>query len=227
MAEEAAHHGGGLNVNAAAFEAPAGTSPMAFGPGGAYFLTGASVGGANDGAYDNGRGFAGLGPNPGMVPAFSGDAGSAAGQRSASLPAYLPKACALAPFAATMPGLQEGVFLQSHLLAAVGAVLLLHSIQPTVHQTLAQCQGPGAAAMLSTDSGYAAGRTGVAYESAVPNPHEGGARRGSCEFHGAPGVELPPKPPASHRFSMDSTTQPQVRLQLTFRDCDAEIVMQR
>jgi hypothetical protein len=83
VAEGEATHQGGLNVNAAAFEAPPGSAPMAFGPGG-YFLTGAAAG-------------------------YGADAPAPASQRSASLPAYLPKAFSAAPFAATMPGLQEGV----------------------------------------------------------------------------------------------------------------------
>ena len=86
---EAAHHGGVLNADAAAFEAPSGSAPMAFGPGGAYFLSGAAAQGPYGGGY-------------------GADNTAAANQRSASLPAYLPKAFSAAPFAATMPGLQEG-----------------------------------------------------------------------------------------------------------------------
>jgi hypothetical protein len=85
---EAAHHGG-LNADAAAFEAAPGSAPMAFGPGGAYFLSGAAAQAPYGGGY-------------------GADSSTAANQRLASLPAYLPKAFSAAPFAATMPGLQEG-----------------------------------------------------------------------------------------------------------------------
>lgn len=148
---EPAHHTG-LNVNAAAFEVPSAaaaaagspSAPMAFGPGGAYFLTGASAlstGPAGDAAAA-GYGLAG---GDGIV--------GAASQRSASLPAYLPKAFNAAPYAANMPGLDEG----------------------------------------------------VAYGSG------GEPRRGSCDFVSlrAPSNDLPPKAPASRRFSMDSCTRPQ------------------
>ena len=63
---------------------------MAFGPGGAYFLSGAAAQGPYGGS------------------GYGADGSTAANQRSASLPAYLPKAFSAAPFAATMPGLQEG-----------------------------------------------------------------------------------------------------------------------
>lgn len=135
---EAAHHGG-LNADAAAFDAAPGSAPMAFGPGGAYFLSGAAAQGPYGGGY-------------------GADNSAAANQRSASLPAYLPKAFSAAPFAATMPGLQEG----------------------------------------------------VAYSGEGQQHNDVGARRrGSCEFHGAIGSKLPPKPPASRRFSMDSTARAQ------------------
>lgn len=72
---------------------------MAFGPGGAYFLSGAAAqrpyGGHSD-AF------------PGTGGGYSADGLAAANQRSALLPAYLPKGFSAAPFAATMPGLQEG-----------------------------------------------------------------------------------------------------------------------
>jgi hypothetical protein len=52
----------------------------------------------------------------------------------------------------------------------------------------------------------------VAYSGEAQQQNDVAAhRRGSCEFHGAIGSELPPKPPASRRFSMDSTTRAQVR----------------
>lgn len=103
-----AHHTS-LNVNATAFEVPGGgaasgspSAPMAFGPGGAYFLTGASTlstGPASDAAAA-GYGLAG-----------SDNSAAAAGQRSASLPAYLPKSFSAAPYAANMPGLDEGALI--------------------------------------------------------------------------------------------------------------------
>ncbi len=77
---------------------------MAFGPGGAYFLTGASNAAASAGLANSGA--VSKGP--------SGDYGGSApnGQRSASLPANLPPpsfATASAPqFQGQMPGLQEG-----------------------------------------------------------------------------------------------------------------------
>ena len=47
--------------------------------------------------------------------------------------------------------------------------------------------------------------SGVAYGGELHG--QGEARRGSCDFHGVIGSDLPPKPPASRRFSMDSSAR--------------------
>jgi hypothetical protein len=101
---EPAQHGS-LNAGATPFKAT--SAPMAFGPGSAYFLTGASNAAASAAIANSGSG---------LAPDFAsnGLAGSLSGERSASLPAYLPRATFAAAqpqlqFQGPMHGLQEGV----------------------------------------------------------------------------------------------------------------------
>lgn len=156
---------------------------MAFGPGGAYFLSGAAA----------------MGP-------YGGDGTAATNQRSASLPAYLPKAFSAAPFAATMPGLQEGASCTVPTAACCSTWSPKHSQASSVSS--ARC---AVVRIVRLAEPLCAGAPGVAYGGEAEQHDDAGAhRRGSCDFHGAIGSELPPKAPASRRFSMDSSTRAQV-----------------
>ena len=162
---------------------------MAFGPGGAYFLSGAAAQGPYGASY-------------------GAENTAAANQRSASLPAYLPKAFSAAPFAATMPGLQEGASCTVPTAACCSTWSPMQSQASNVFS--ARC---AVVSIVRLAEPLFAGVPGVAYSGEAQQHNDVGAhRRGSCEFHGTIGSELPPKAPASRRFSMDSSTCAQVRL---------------